>query len=240
MSDTLTQCNDIPLRGAVLPGFSDDIFVFESEKYAAARYLLLQRLAPAIRHDFLGALQAPEFMLATLEQRLNCVSPDLNNIREDLALMRHAIQTALSSSMNVISWVKPDAKLSGDLGEVVLDCMAMMASALRIKGFHLINEVTAVDARVSVTAVRHVLSAALIALSDHSQAPATLHVEGQATLHQVELSIFCSPAEKEPILFSKIPLHPLGWQVVELLAMAESVALTRTPTGARLIFDQAA
>lgn len=205
----------------------------------AARYRLLRRLAPAIRHDLLGALQVPEFLIETIEKRLQSASPDLDNMQEDLALLRNASEKAVSSGMSVMSWIEPEAKQTSDIHTAVFDCIAMLSTPLKLKGFNLVNDVVGIEARLYVTAVRQVLSAALIALSDHSDAPAALLVEAQAMPGFIEISIFLCFTDKVPRFFSKAD-RPLQWHEVQLLAKAHSVGFTLTPISAHLTFNRAA
>ena len=224
----------------VVPEASSALCVEDFEKDDAARHRLLRRLAPALRHDLLGALQVPEFMLGMIEKRLRSANPDLFNIREDVALLRIASDKALSSSMSVMSWIEPDGAQTADVDTAVFDCLAMLSSPLKLRGFNLVNDVVGINGRLSVTAVRQVLSAALIALSDQSEAPAALLVEAQAMPGHIELSIFLCPTDKAPTFFGAKEDRPLGWHDVEALARAQSVQLTLTPIGMHLTFTCAA
>jgi hypothetical protein len=224
----------------VVPKDSGALCLEDFEREDAARFRLLRRLAPALRHNLLGALQVPEYLVGMIEKRLRSPTPDLARIREDLAFLRSASEKAVSSSMSVMSWIEPDGAQTSDLDTAVFDCMTMLSSPLKLNGFNLVNEVTGIEARVSVTAVRQVLSAALIALSDQSEAPAALLVEAQALPGHVELSIVVCPTDKAPTYFDAKADRPLMWHEVEALARAQSVRLTLTPIGTHLTFNRAA
>jgi hypothetical protein len=224
----------------VVPEASSALRFEDFEREDAARYRLLRRLAQSIRHDLLGALQVPEYMIGMIEKRLRAASPDLAAIREDLDLLRHASQKAVRSSMSVMSWIEPDGAQTSDLDTAVADCIAMLSSPLELKGFKLVNDVAGIEARLSVTAVRQVLTAALIALSDQSEAPAALLVEAQAMPGAIEISIFLCPTDKDSTYLGANADRPLGWREVEALAKAQSVQLTLTPTGVQLTFNRAA
>ena len=224
----------------VVPEASSALCFKDFEREDAARYRLLQRLAPAIRHDLLGALQVPELIIGMIERRVQSASPDLDKIREDLALLRNASEKAVSSSMSFMSWIEPDGEQTSDVDTAVFDCIAMLSLPLKLKGFDLVNDVAGIEAQLSVTAVRQVLIAALIALSDHSEAPAALLVEAQAMPGFIEISIFLRPADKAPAFFGAKADRPLEWRQVEVLARAHSVQLTLTPIGAHLNFSRAA
>jgi hypothetical protein len=224
----------------VVPGASSAICFENFEREDAARYRLLQRLAPTIRHDLLGALQVPEMMTGVIEMRLRSASPDLAKIREDLALLRNASEKALSSSMGVMSWIEPDRAQTSDLDAAVFNCISMLSAPLKLRGFDLVNGVAGIEAPVCLTAVRQVLTAALIALSDQSTAPAALLVEAHTLPGSIDVSIFVCPTDKAPTFFGDNADRPLQWHEVEVLARAQSVQLTHTPIGAHLAFKRAA
>ncbi len=179
-------------------------------------------------------------MLGMIEKRLRAACPDLDNIREDCTLLRNASEKAVSSSMNVMSWIEPDEQQSSDVETAVFDCIAMLSLPLKLKGFNLVNNVAGIEARLSLTAVRQVFTAALIAFTDHSEAPAALLVEAQTIPGFVKISIFLCPTDKAPTFFGVKADRPLEWSEVEVLAKAQSVQLTLTPIGAHLTFNRSA
>lgn len=101
----------------------------------------------------------------------------------------------------------------------------------------MVNEVSGIDVALSSTALRSVLSAALIALCDLSAAPAELMIRAQARPPRVELSIALRPTEGRATPVRPAKYRPLSWRDVEILALAESVKLTRTSDGVQLSFD---
>jgi len=206
----------------------------------AAKYRLLRRLAPTLRHDLLGAHQVPEFMIGMIEKRLRYPSPDLDAVREDLTLLRNASEKAAGSSVKVIGWIEPDEEQTSDVDTAVFDCVAMLSLPLKLKGFNLVNDVAGIDAKLFVTAVRVVLSATLIAFGDHSKAPATLLVQAQAIPGFVEISVSLCPADKTPTFFGARAGRPLEWHEVEVLARGQSVHLALSPFSAHLTFSRAA
>ena len=142
--------------------------------------------------------------------------------------------------MNVMDWIEPESEQTSDANTVVLDCVAMLSASLRLRGFDVVNEVSGVAGQLSRTAVRSVLSAALIALSDHAEAPAVLVIQAQTLPDHMEFSVTLRPAE-EALTFLHASLdRPLRWHEVEALARAESVKWSRTQDGVRLMFKRAA
>lgn len=205
----------------------------------AARYALLQRLAPALQHHLMGKFQSMGMLAALLERRLQSADPDLPGIRTDCAAMRNASLTAASSSSYLMTWIAPDSAATLTVDAGVRECLGLLSTEFRFKGFVILNEVSGIDVALSSTALRSVLSAALIALCDLSAAPAELVIRAQAIPERVELSIDLCPAEGRATTFRSAKYRPLSWRDVEILALAESVKLTRARGGAQLSFVRA-
>ena len=206
---------------------------------AAARYALLQRLAPAIRHDMLGTLQSMGMLAAMIERRLQSANPDLASIRQDCASLDIAARTAASSSINLMSWIAPKGASTVKVDAGVQECLGLLSTQLRFKGFVIVNEVSGIDAELSSAALRSVLSATLIALSDHSGPPADLLIRAQALPDRVEFSIELRPTEARVKNFRLAESRLLSWREVEILASAESVELALVNGGAQLSFRRA-
>ncbi len=205
----------------------------------AARYALLQRLAPAIQHHMMGQFQSMGMITAMMERRLQSADPDLVSIRKDCASLGSVSHMAVSSIINMMTWIelKTASTLKFDAG--VRECLGLLSTQFRFKGFGIVNEVPGIDVDVSSRALRSVLSATLIALSDLSEAPADLVIGAQAMPDRVELSIALRPTERGAKNFRPTAYRLLKWRDVEILALAESVMLTHGNAGAQLTFTRA-
>lgn len=202
----------------------------------AARYALLQRLAPALQHHMLGKFQSMGLMVAMMERRLQSAAPDLAIIREECASLRSSSQTALNSIIDLMTWVEPKTasplKFQAGLGE----CLYLLSSELRFRGFVIVNEVPEIDVELSSRALRSVLCATLIALSDPSRAPADLVIRARLTPEHMELSIVRRPNKGDARKDYMTDFRPLKWRDVEMLAIADAVTLTHGHEGAALTF----
>lgn len=205
----------------------------------AARYALLRRLAPAIQHHLMGKFQSMGVLATLLERQLQSTEPDLPGMRTDCAAMKSASLTAANSSSYLMTWIAPDSAATLTVDAGVRECLGLLSTEFRFKGFVIVNEVSGIDVTLSSTALRSVLSAALIALCDLSAAPAELVIRAQAKAQRVELSIALRPTEGRATPVRPAKYRPLSWRDVEILAVAESVKLTRTEGGAQLSFDHA-
>ena len=205
----------------------------------AARYALLQRLAPAIQHHMMGKFQSMGMIAAMMERRLQSADPDLASIREDCASLGSVSRTAVNAISNVMTLIEPKTASTLKFDAGVTECLGLLSTGLRFKGFVIVNEVPGIDVKLSSKALRSVLSATLIALSDLSEAPADLLIRAQAMPDRVELSIDLRPTEGGAKNLHVTDYRPLKWRDVEILAIAESVKLTRGNTGAQLTFTHA-
>ena len=118
------------------------------------------------------------------------------------------------------------------------ECATLLLNEFKLKGFSIVNEVSQVPAEFSSRALRSVVSAALVCLSDQSKAPATLTLRGQVLPDRIDLSIdlhLDEPQQARTVIANGYRL--LNWRDLELLAGAESVGLARSDIGARLTFN---
>jgi hypothetical protein len=140
----------------------------------------------------------------------------------------------------MMTWIEPKTASTVKFDAGVIDCLGLLLTEFRLKGFVIVNEVPEIDVELSSRALRSVLSAALIALSDLSKVPATLVVRTQAMPERIELSIDLRPAERNVKNAYETDSRPLTWRDVEILAVAESVRLEHGDSGAQLTFARAA
>src|SRR5205085_11943583 len=74
----------------------------------AARYALLRRLAPSMRHHLVVNLQPIGMVYEIMERRLRGPEPKLADIQEGAHKINNLSRAALSSCLDVITWLAPD------------------------------------------------------------------------------------------------------------------------------------
>ncbi|MFT5035696.1 MAG: hypothetical protein ACI87L_001542 [Litorivivens sp.] len=216
-----------------MPNLSDTSFQAE-----AARYALLRRLAPAIRHHLVGELQ-PIGMIATmLDRRLQSDAPNLTHLRENSAALGQLSRTAASTSMNLMSWLAPKNAAVTPLDSGVLDCLSLLTTEFRFRGLAIVNDVTALPVQLNLMALRSVLPAALLALSDQQAGPADLVLTAHVVDAGVVLSIRRRPAERSAESPPSNDYRALTWDDVSALAQAESVGFTPSADAVELRFSE--
>jgi hypothetical protein len=208
----------------------------------AAHYALLRRLAPVIRHNMAGTLQPIAMVAAMLERRLQKADADpealLKNARDIVALSKEAA----ASCVDLIGWLAPkdNKPVKADAG--IAECLGMVVTQLSFRGFSVTDNTGSIDAQLPQSALRNVLTAALIALTDEAATPATVLLDAQfaqglLSLH-IELKLPDAPApERAP---EKLPYRPLEWRDVRALAAQESVQLVRAANRLTLQFEATA
>ena len=203
-----------------------------------ARYALLQRLTPVLQHQIMGNFQSMDMIAVMMDRRLQSVSPDLDSMRQDCALLSSVSESAIRSVIDLLTWVRPKPAATQAFDAGVEECATLLLNEFKLKGFSIVNEVSQVPAEFSSRVLRSVVSAALVCLSDQSKAPATLTLHGQVLPDRIDLSIdlhLDEPQQARTVIANGYRL--LNWRDLELLAGAESVGLARSDIGARLTFN---
>ena len=200
----------------------------------AARYALLRRLGPAIRHNMAGALQPIAMVASMLERRLQ--KPDLDrqvlskNAGDIVSLSREAG----AACVDLMSWIAPKDKQTVALSAGIAECLGMVATEFSFKGYAIVNESKEskeAETGVSSSAIRNVFSAALLALTDAAPFPGTLLVRveggsGGGPCVIVELR----DAQPAQMPTGGPPYRKLEWSDVEALALEESMQLSCSAT----------
>ncbi len=216
-------------QAAVSPGH-DDLAV------EAARYALLRRIAPAIRHHMAGTLQPIGMISAILERRLQAATPDMAVLRDNCKSISTLSRTAAGASMNLISWVAPRENGIVSLEAGVEECLGMLSTDLAFRGFTIANRVAAADVHVSQAALRTVFTASLIALTDAALAPASVFVSSELAGDTARVCISVTPEEGASASQDPRGYRNLVWDDVEALASAEQVSIAHSASKVELGF----
>ncbi|RZJ16338.1 MAG: hypothetical protein EOO54_17170 [Haliea sp.] len=202
----------------------------------SARYALLRRIAPTLRHHLAGAMQPIGMVSAIMERRLQAAQPDLTVLRDNSKSISTLSRSAASASMNLITWVAPKENGSVSIHEGIEECVGMLSTDLAFRGFTVTNSIAPSDVATSVFALRSVFTAALIALTDAALTPASITVSSELADGQTRVLISISSedgasAAEEPRSYRK-----LGWHDVQALASAEHVVLNHGADRAEMRF----
>ncbi len=196
----------------------------------SSRYALLRRLTPTLRHHMVGEFQPIGMLAALMERRLDSNPLNLPGLRENCQSIGNLSRSAADSCLDLMSWLsprQPGQSSSVAVNDGVAQCLSLLATSLRFRGFSLVNRTGELDARVSCTALRSVLPTVLIALSDTASGPSDLVISARVQAGSVTLTIALQPAERSADNPTSDDYRTLTWHDVQVLAQAESVTLSR-------------
>ena len=193
----------------------------------AARYALLRRLAPALRHGMVGALHPIDLVAEAIDRRLQAAVPDLANARENLGKIKDLSRSAVLSCTNLASWLAPEEGVVTMLGEGIDECLALLKTDFSMRGFTVRNEAREIGVDVSRSALRNVLTASLITAMDTAPGPADLVLTAELSQGHSVISILVRPADGVAGFTDAVFYRRLEWSDVGALAQAESVDLLR-------------
>lgn len=193
----------------------------------AARYALLRRLAPSMRHHLVVNLQPIGMIYEVMDRRLRQPTPDLAHVQDSAGKINGFARAALSSCLDVVSWLAPDDSVATTVDEAVRECSALLATSLSFRGYALRNECTPVEGSIRRSAIRNLLSGVLVHCTDHFPGPAELSLtcEAQADAAVVRVTHRTTPADRG------FPAEPnyrkIEWDDLQALATADGASVTR-------------
>ena len=196
----------------------------------AARYGVLRRLAPALKHDMVVNLQAISMMAEVLNARLERGSPSPAEFQSSISKLNRLARDAVMSCLKVAAWIEPGEDEGVRLAQGIDECIALLATNFNFRGFSIVRELPESDFQVWRMTLRNLLVAALMALTDAAPGPSEVRVKAEVQNGFAEISVRLAPRRDE---FEAIPIGPtyrqLDWADVQALAAAESVELVRGP-----------
>lgn len=206
----------------------------------AARYALLRRLAPAMRHHLVVNLQPIGLVAEVMRRRLQAPQPDLAHMLGSTRKIHGFARAAVGSCLDVVTWLAPEDEAGTGVPEGVGDCVALLASALSFRGYMLRNEVgpsaDPTGPQVRRSALRTVLTAVLVHATDAHAPPAELVLGAQALSDGALVSLRLATGAGSDAGFElQADYRPLGWSDVLALAESEGVRLERGPGGWQLL-----
>lgn len=197
----------------------------------AARYSVLRRLAPALKHDMVVNLQAVAMMAEVLNARVERGLTNPTEFKKGVSKINRLAREAVMTCLDVVAWIEPGEEAGIRLREGVGKCVGLLSGNFNFRGFSISQDVPDVDFEVSREALRNLLSAALITLTDAAAAPAEVVVRSEVSAGFAVLTVRCevreSDADADAMPFSDT-YRQLDWADVQALAVAESVELFRT------------
>jgi len=193
----------------------------------AARFALLRRLAPALRHEAVAHLQPLTMVGSILERRLAAPQPDTAQVADGVRRLMASSRGAVQSCLDVLTWLAPEPGRLLPLHEAVAETLQLLRGSLGFRGFAVRDEVGGLAAPVPRAALRYVLPASLLWLTDSAGPPAEVTLTARTEGVQVSLVLELAPTDGP----EGAPMDPAGRALavaeVALLARADGVGFTQ-------------
>ena len=180
-------------------------------------------------------LQPIGLLCKVLDRKLTADQPDIVQIRDGLPKINQLARSAIGSCLGVVGWLAPDADAGIALAAGVDECLAMLESNFRFRGFTVRSDLGAAALPVSQSALREVFTAAMLAASDSGAGPFELIVHAQVSIAQAVLTIELRPGVGSGC-DAETAYRAITWTDVEALAQAHGVMLTHAGSVVALTF----
>ncbi|MEJ5991496.1 hypothetical protein WG902_15940 [Ramlibacter sp. PS3R-8] len=203
-----------------------------SPQAEAARYALIRRLAPSMRHHLVVNLQPIGMIYEVMERRLRAPTPDLAHVQDSAGKINGFARAALASCLDVVGWLAPDDTATATVDDVVRECAGLLATSLSFRGYALRNQVSSLPGAIRRSGARTLLTAALIHCTDHLPAPADLVITGDAGDGGAQLTIEFQPTPGEHTFGSEANYRKLAWVDLHALAVADGIGVETNGTQA--------
>ena len=202
----------------------------------AARYVLLRRLAPALKHDMVGAFQPISLMAALLQKRLQATQPDMLLLKENSVSLKTLSRESAASCLDVMSWLQPLDNERVDLAKGIQEALRFVTAELTEKGFQIVNETSAIDCKVAKSVLRTVFLASVMALTDRAWSTANVLLTVHGVNDALVLKISLTAQKGEKPRESHQLYRAMEWGDVQALAEAEGVGLQHTDDSVAITF----
>lgn len=202
----------------------------------AAKYAILRRLAPCLRHHMVRPLQPMGLIYGVMHHRLSAAEPDLQSVREEAGKINDFAKAALDECLDMSTWIAPDSSALTTVDAGIKHCVSLLATMLHFCGFRLNNEVEEIPELVQRDAMRMVLSAALLEMTDSVNVPSTVTISAAVGQDDVTLSLRIGQRDEGRVERYDEGYRKLVWRDVQALAAAENVGLSREDGGVTLCF----
>jgi hypothetical protein len=197
------------------------------QRVEAARYAVLRRLSPSLRHHMVRHLQPIGLIYGVMEHKLSRGESDIEVLRANAEKINEFSKAALAQCIDIGTWLAPESSSLVPLTAGVTECVGLLATTLHFRGFRLVNEVEDIDSLVQLGALRMVLIAALFEATDALNEPATLTLSATCDPEAVTLRLQLTPRDDGCVEEYDDGYRKLAWSDVQALASAEFVDLSR-------------
>ncbi|MGV8805513.1 MAG: hypothetical protein ACWA6Y_11195 [Polaromonas sp.] len=207
-----------------------------NQQIEAARYVVLRRLSPALRHHMVRPLQPIGLIHSVMSHKLCEPAPDIQALRLQVEKINGFAKSALTECLDIGTWLAPEPGTLTELGAGINECIGLMATTLHFCGFRLVNEVDVSPVSVDRDALRMVLIAVMFEMTDALSVPATLTLSASLGRGEASLLLRFSPLNEGRVERYDDGYRNVTWDDVQTLAVAGDVRLSRLGNGIAMHF----
>ncbi len=204
------------------------------------RYAILQRIAPSIRHDIVAHLQPIPMIYEVLRHRSK-LGDSVDAVEKCASKMSHFAKNALQSGVSALSWLEREEGLMVPAADGIAETVAMLERSFIFMGFRLVNHAGNPPLAVDRDAMRHALTAALLAAIDGTDAASLITITSSTHAEELVLSVEVTP---DPFKATLRPYQEecrhLSWADAKDVAESEGIKFRQQAQGAVLTFPAVA
>lgn len=200
----------------------------------AARYAVLCRIMPVLRHDVAGSMQPVRVLLMVLERRLQIADPDLEAIAKNVTSVSTLTKQATVDMMSALGWMASGEDVCVSLRSSVDEAGKLLELELSTNAIALVNGITDDSAVASQSFLRGVFIGALLAFCDQRVSGGTLQVTFDVATRdsqqpdQLQLRMLRDDSGKSPApLEDGRKYRTIGWSDVQAMAQSCGVQMAR-------------
>jgi hypothetical protein len=194
----------------------------------AARYGILRRLGPALKHDLVINLQGVSILAEIISTRIEKGGGQAEGIQSDIDKMNRLARSAIGACLVVAGWMDTADDEGIAVHEGIRESIKLLENSLGFAGFSIRNETPESDLQVSRVVIRNLVSACLIILADTADEPCALLVKTQVQAASATVRI--SRGESTPgagVAGFELSARRVQWRDVQSLAQVEGVEIVR-------------
>ena len=194
----------------------------------AAQHDILRRLTPPLRHDMVVHLQSLGMMAEALSARMERSVVQQDDLAGSVSKLNRLSRQAVARCLEVCTWMEPAEDDTIELRDGVSEVVSLLSTSLNFRGFDLRTGLADGAFAVSRSAVRFLLAAAILTLTDAAPAPGEVVVRTeQSSTHGVVAVEYEPQPEGNFTQLHEPGESPLSWVEVQALAAQHDVELLR-------------
>lgn len=194
----------------------------------AAQHDILRRLTPPLRHDMVVHLQSLGMMAEALSARMERGAVAADDLGGPVSKLNRLSRQAVARCLEVCTWMEPSEDDNARLAEGVTEVVRLLSTSLNFRGFDLRTDLGEGELEVSRSALRYLLAAAILTLTDAAPAPGEVSVRTEQSSSHGVIAVEYHPQPEGTFTQLHEPGEaPLSWIEVQALAAQHGVELLR-------------